>query len=135
MKPLYQFIGFTFIILAVALVVHLQVLYKLHLFPNDVLFFRAYIINTILSISVASLLFKYRFRFTESMGFFFMGGSLLKFVAYFIFFYPVYTQNNIPSKTEFITFFIPYALSLICETVFLSKVLNKVDVNRLKEKK
>ena len=57
-------------------------------------------------------------------GFIFMAGSALKFLVFFVVFYPFYNQDDVMQKTEFTAFFIPYAVCLIMEVAYLSKQLN-----------
>jgi len=52
-----------------------------------------------------------------------MAGSLVKFVFFFIFFYPTYIRNGDMSGQEFAAFFVPYAIALFLETYFASKML------------
>ena len=56
-----------------------------------------------------------------------MGGSFLKFIFFFIIFYPEYSADDDMNKVEFSAFFVPYAISLIVETVFMAKMLKKMD--------
>jgi hypothetical protein len=56
-----------------------------------------------------------------------MGSSFLKFAVFFIGFYPFYSQDDVVSSTEFAQFFVPYAISLTIETIFLIRVVNEMD--------
>jgi F0F1-type ATP synthase assembly protein I len=60
-------------------------------------------------------------------GFIFLGGSGLKFLVFFLVFYPYYRQDGVMATSEFAAFFIPYATCLILEVIFLSKQLNNQD--------
>lgn len=93
---------------------------------NDMII-ESYIINVVLAILIFGFLYKFRARFANQIGFLFLGGSLLKFVIFFLVFYPHYTQDGDISKLEFSAFFAPYALCLILETYSLVKWLNKID--------
>ena len=53
-----------------------------------------------------------------------MAGSGLKFLLFFLLFYPSYKADGNMSTLEFISFFIPYAICLILEVSYLSKELN-----------
>ena len=53
-----------------------------------------------------------------------MAGSGLKFVVFFILFYPEYQRDGTMQTSEFTAFFVPYALCLVIEVFYLSKQLN-----------
>lgn len=57
-------------------------------------------------------------------GFIFMAGSALKFIVFFIFFYPDFKSDNHMATVEFASFFVPYAVCLTLEVTYLSKQLN-----------
>jgi F0F1-type ATP synthase assembly protein I len=57
-------------------------------------------------------------------GFVFMAGSALKFLIFFLVFYPTYKEDDNMKTIEFIAFFIPYSICLITEVIYLSKQLN-----------
>ena len=57
-------------------------------------------------------------------GFIFMAGSGLKFLFFFLLFYPEYNSDGEMQTIEFVTFFVPYAVCLILEVIYLSKQLN-----------
>ena len=87
----------------------------------------AYVVNVILALLIFSFLFYFRKRFKHLAGFLFMAGSLLKFLVFFLLFYPGYRQDGTISTSEFTSFFIPYALCLVIETVGISKMLAKTN--------
>jgi hypothetical protein len=86
-----------------------------------------YVANYILALLITSLLFLLRYKQTHNLGFIFMGSSFLKFAVFFIGFYPFYSQDDVVSSTEFAQFFVPYAISLTIETIFLIRVVNEMD--------
>lgn len=87
--------------------------------------FIAYAVNGALALSIFLFLYYFREKYEHQMGFLFMSGSLLKFLVFFILFYPVYKADGIISRTEFGSFFIPYILALVTETIAVSKMLNR----------
>lgn len=113
--------------LAVAFCVHIAVLSILNfaLFENRILL--SYILNLSLIISIFGVLYLFKEKYKSQLGFFFLAGSLLKFAVFFILFYPFYKQDGIISKLEFASFFVPYAIGLVLETISLSKWLNKLE--------
>lgn len=68
----------------------------------------------------------FRDKYRDLLGFFFLGGSLIKFVLFFIFLYPGYNLDGVLERAEFLAFFVPYLFSLFLETYFLVKLLNTV---------
>lgn len=71
-------------------------------------------------------------KYLSSLGFIYMGSSLVKFIFFFALFYPTYNMDENVEKQEFITFFIPYAAALIYETTHLVRILNR-ETNITKE--
>ena len=86
----------------------------------------SYLVNGILAAVIFFLLYRFREKLKNQIGFLFMGGSLLKFVFFFLLFYPVYKSDGDMSGLEFAAFFVPYAVSLFLETFFTSKMLKNV---------
>ena len=116
------------------LTVVLMLVFTLHFFIlkylglplfNDMLV-PSYIVNLLLATGIFLGLFYFRKKLKNALGFLFMGGSLMKFVVFFIIFYPVYRADGEIQRTEFAAFFIPYLTALVLETFFASKMLNQV---------
>ena len=113
-------------LLTVTFCIHLGVLKALDfpLFENRIVL--SYIINLVLVISIFGILYLVREKYKAQLGFLFLAGSFLKFAVFFIVFYPFYKSDGVVSKLEFASFFIPYVLGLILETISLSKWLNEL---------
>lgn len=124
-KSLFTFTIKLLLLMAVAFSIHLFILdYKgLPLWAD--LIVPSYIYNTIISFVSFTILVKLKPKWISNMGFIFMGGTLLKFLIFFIAFYPSYQVDDIMSKPEFFAFFVPYAIGLIMETGSLVRRLNK----------
>ena len=86
----------------------------------------AYVINAVLAMGIFALLVKLKGKYSTQLGFLFLIGSALKFLVFFIVFYPSYKADGDIQKIEFAAFFIPYAACLIYETIQLSNWLNKL---------
>jgi uncharacterized membrane protein YpjA len=86
-----------------------------------------YLVNGILAGLIYGLLYYYRYKLKNYVGFLFMGGSFLKFIFFFILFYPAYKADGEMSRLEFFAFFVPYGICLVLETVFTAKMLQKLD--------
>jgi len=124
MPKIVTFILSLLFILVFIFVIHILVLkwLKHDIFSN--LITQAYIINYLLAVIIYSIIYKLRIKYGHIIGFMFMIGSFLKFIVFFLIFYPVYISDNIMSKYEFTAFFIPYLSCLIFDTVCLIKILN-----------
>lgn len=124
-KASIKFIGLLAIIMISAFAIHLLVLslIQLPLYENKII--SAYSFNFIFGVLVVLALTFLQDKAAGSLGFIFMGSSLVKFLFYFAIFNSVYKADGEVSRLEFAAFFIPYSISLIVEVIFLSKTLNK----------
>jgi F0F1-type ATP synthase assembly protein I len=87
----------------------------------------SYLVNALLAATIYIAIYFFRNRLKNNIGFLFMAGSFIKFILFFILFYPTYSADGTLDKVEFSAFFVPYAISLIVETVFMAKMLKKMD--------
>ena len=124
MRAIFLYLVKLFFALIVVLSLHLAILYflKKPLFENMIVM--SYVINFILAAIVLMVIEKTMHKKSAQAGFIFMAGSGLKFLVFFIVFYPSYRADGKMQTIEFTTFFIPYALSLIADVIYLSKQLN-----------
>lgn len=86
---------------------------------------KSYIVNNVLAAVIFTFLFRWRKRHIEKLGFLFMAGTGLKFLTFFIVFYPAFYADGELTKDEFVLFFVPYVLSTLVETIFLARILNR----------
>jgi|SRR5690606_30428828 len=123
----FQFVLFLLLSLILALCAHLGFLYarELPLFGNLIPW--SYGINFLLAIVIFFPLYFFRERFKYQIGFLYLAGSLLKFLVFFIVFYPAYKADGEMTRLEFAAFFVPYAICLILETFFASKMLHRLE--------
>ena len=84
-----------------------------------------YILNYVLAIIIFLGLFILNKKHGHILGYIFMGGSFVKFGVYFLLVQPIYKLDGTTTKWEFATFFIPYAVALIVETISLLSFLKK----------
>lgn len=119
-----KFTTILFAALGLSFTVHLLLLHILEssLFENRIVL--SYVINFILAVLIFYGLFHFKEKLKNSIGFLFMGGSFLKFIVFFLLFHPFYKSDGEIQKIEFAAFFVPYAIALILETYFTSKMLN-----------
>lgn len=111
----------------IAFVVHLFALSQLELplFEDKIVL--AYLVNTTLAVFVFVILYVFKNKFKNQLGFIFLGGSMIKFALFFLLFNTSYKLDGEISNTEFFAFFTPYVLTLIIEIFSLSKWLNKME--------
>ncbi len=124
------FLSFTIKVIALltlAFCIHIGILkiLELPLFNDKIIL--SYTVNLILVIVIFGILYLLKEKYKSQLGFLFLAGSFLKFVVFFIVFYPIYDADDNISKLEFAAFFVPYVLGLIFETYSLSKWLSKLD--------
>lgn len=125
-KGLEGFVLIVFSILLVVFIAHISILYFLNhnIFANRIL--TSYLGNLLLTVAIFAFIYKNRVKKTERLGFFFLGGSMVKFTLFFIFLNPFFMQDGSVSRLEFLSFFIPYSVALSVETRQLIKELNRV---------
>jgi len=125
-QPL-RFTGFLTLALATAFGIHLFVLHLLSKPLLADLIMRSYVINLLLAAVIFFALYRLREKFKNQIGFLFMGGSFLKFILFFLVFYPYYKSDGELQRSEFAAFFVPYAIALVLETFFASKMLHDLE--------
>lgn len=123
-KRSISFIIFLFIVLIISFCIHITVLYflELNLFEHKISL--SYVVNFLLAFTVLFFVEKALSKKSAQAGFIFMGGSGIKFLFFFILFYPSYNSDGVMKTIEFTSFFVPYAICLILEVAYLSKELN-----------
>lgn len=125
-KSIYRFTLGLFLILLIAFGIHLLTLnvIKLPLFDNKIIL--AYLVNFTIALATFIALFKLKEKMKNQLGFLFIAASFLKFIVFFLVFYPDYSSDQKMSTLEFSSFFIPYFISLVIEVFALTKMLNKL---------
>ena len=91
------------------------------LFENKII--ASYIVNVLLAGIIFAALYLMKEKFRNQIGFLFMGGSFLKFLVFFVFFYPIFRQDGVIINLEFASFFVPYSISLLFETLGVIRIL------------
>ncbi len=95
------------------------------LFANKIIL--AYMVNVVFGIVIFIFLFLMRQKIKNQIGFIFIFASPIKFLLFFALFYEPYMADEVFSKIEFFTLFIPYILTLVIEVFSLSLWLNKME--------
>ncbi len=125
MSPTFKFIISIAISLALAFGVHLIILYNLNFLLFDNLIIPAYLINLFVAIGIYLGLYHFKKKYKELLGFLYLGGSFIKFIIFFIVFYPSYKLDGEMDSLEFAAFFVPYSISLFIETFGVINFLKK----------
>lgn len=118
--------------------IHLFVLKQLEmpLFANKIAL--SYLLNYFLAGIILVVVKMNIDKKSSQTGFIFMAGSGIKFLFFFLFFYPSYQDDGLMERAEFVAFFTPYAVCLTLEVLYLSKLLNNQsypDIDSDKKKK
>lgn len=126
-KNTFKFLMVLLLVIAVVFAVHLFILQNMgmRIFADRILL--SYLLNYTLAGSILLFIQSKFNKKSSHTGFIFLGGSGLKFLVFFIVFYPFYREDGTMSTSEFAAFFVPYATCLILEVAFLSKQLNNQD--------
>lgn len=119
-----QFILILGIVLILVISLHLLVLnaFELPLWDHKILL--SYVVNFVLAVLVLAMVEMGMRNKSAQGGFIFMAGSALKFLVFFLVFFPPYKKDGVMETAEFITFFVPYTVCLVMEVYYLSKRLN-----------
>lgn len=116
------------------LLVTLLLLFVVHLFVSCSqisICIPDFLLTYIFNFSVTSL-FYFCFLLVQqknssSLGFVFLASFLIKVLLFFVVVRPTFVMDGEMSKNEFFIFFIPYAVSLVIETTFLVRKLNRIE--------
>lgn len=121
---IWKFILVSFALLSISLFLHHEIVTRIEVNFNPSSLVICYLTNYILAVIIFIVIDKLRVTQTPLIGYIFLFGSLLKFLVYFVLIYPILTEDEALTKLKFFFFFIPYAICLIVEVIFLVKLLN-----------
>ncbi len=121
----YRFILVLFLSLVVSFVIHFVVLKSIDESFATNLLAVTYLGLLAMTTLIVFAIFKFQKKYFSQVGFLFLAGSLLKFAFYFTLLKPYYSHYELPKTKAFLVFFIPYLISLITESLYVSKLLNK----------
>lgn len=119
-----------FFLLFVVFLIHIGILnfLGLSLFDNKIVL--SYVINFLLAAIIFTAIYRLKEKQKDNLGFLFIAGSFVKFLVFFLLFYPFFKADGNIDKLEFSSFFVPYIVCLVIETTSLSKFLNKLYQNK-----
>ena len=86
-----------------------------------------YLFNALIAVFVIWLSVLFRKKHKDYIAFYFFGGTIVKLLLFFVLIFPLYKQENNVSRLVFLSFFVPYLLTLIVETISLVRLLNKAN--------
>ena len=87
--------------------------------------FLTYLFNGVITLTIFSTLIFLKKKYMASLGFFFLAGSLVKIILFFILFRPGYSADGLISTLELAEFFVPYGVCLFFEVFYMVRVLMK----------
>lgn len=119
---LFKNLAITFALMLVSFFSHSFYVFE-GVFPEILI--KSYFVNYMMASLVFIVILRLRKLSPELLGFYFLGGSMFKFIIFFLLFLPFFKSDGVLSKQEFFIFFIPYIVVLFVEVVLLIKVLNK----------
>ena len=120
-------IGILFLVIGLAFSLHFSYLNYQQVPLGEHLTWQAYLFNFLTASLILVFLLKRAKKNKSNLGFFFMGGSFLKFLVFFLLFYPQYKADGEMQTIEFASFFIPYAICLSVKSFVLIRTLNLAD--------
>ena len=130
MKHLHYLLRYLIVLvvmLGISFVLHAWVRARSGLVSIGDLLVGSYLFNFFMAFAIVAGLYAVRFRMKQQIGFLFIGGSALKFLVFFLFFYPSFTADGSISRAEFSSFFVPYFLALATETYFTASMLQNLE--------
>tara|TARA_B100000686_G_C16806896_1_gene991985 strand:- start:13169 stop:13528 length:360 start_codon:yes stop_codon:yes gene_type:complete len=99
-----------FFAMVIILIFHYWAVYN---YIEKAILFKSYLINFLLVLIAYILLWSFKKK--HNLLIIFSLTIIIKFLVYFIYFYPVFYQDSILEHKEFMIFFIPYFIGLIIE--------------------
>lgn len=104
---------------------HEVALYYLGIPFNADLILPSYFVNILLVLLTYFILIHFQQKKSQSLGFIFLAGFFIKLTVFLLFFKPVFEADGEIHRTEFFSFFLPYAYCLSFETIVLVRLLNR----------
>ncbi|MEC8637359.1 MAG: hypothetical protein VXY01_01620 [Bacteroidota bacterium] len=122
-KPIFYLAGGLLIALSVAFVVHSILM--LDQCGQIQFMWLCYGLNYVLATLIFLGVLVTHKKNAMTVGFVFMGGSVLKFAVFFLLIYPNFKDDGMVGRDELSLFFVPYLISLFAMTYAASRVLQR----------
>ena len=119
-KFFWSFLLFALVILSITFYIHVGFVSAV----DESAMYKSYGVNLFLGVLVFVVIEFLKKKQTNILGFVFLAGSLLKFLVYFVYIYPLLTESGELTKPKFFMFFIPYSICLTLEIIFLVRLMN-----------
>ena len=113
------------LILGVGFVIHSSIQHYTHIGSFEFHLILNYLFNFVITCGVTMLLIFFDSRTTNKLGFVFLYSSMFKFLLFFIFIKPNLALSEGSKGMEFMSFFIPYGICVVTETIYLVRLLGK----------
>ena len=113
------------ILLLIVFGIHVLINYNTLALWSDHLIIESYLTNYLLVLISYLIILFFKERKSDNLGFIFIGGSILKFAIYMLFFNPSYKADGIVIPAEYSSFLVPYIIALVYETSLLVRILNR----------
>lgn len=120
-KYFWGFVVTSIILLSISFYIHSGYV----AFEDHSIMIQSYIANFILGIIVFVVIELFKKTHTNIIGFIFLGGSLFKFLVYFLYILPILTSTGELTKFKFLVFYVPYFICLMLELLFLVRLMNR----------
>lgn len=115
-----------FVVLAIVLVLHYFYFQLNDLSVQWSAFSIAYLSNCCMTLLATLAIYQFRNSHTESLGYIFLVGSLIKLIAFAAFIQPLLIVCYPEKTSAFFLFFIPYTFALAVEIRVLIRLLNRL---------
>lgn len=119
-KYFWGFVFTTLVLLSISFYIHSGYISVL----DEATIYKSYGVNLFLGVIVFVVIEILKKTQPNILGFIFLAGSLLKFLIYFVYIYPLLIETGELTKPKFFVFFIPYSICLIIEIIFLVRLMN-----------
>ena len=123
-KPLFYLAVGLLMALSAVFVIHSILMFD-QLWGQIQLMWLCYGLNYVLATLIFFAVLVTHKKNTMLVGFMFLGGSVLKFIFFFLLIYPDFKDDGFVDRDELSLFFVPYLISLFALTYAASRILQR----------
>ena len=113
------------LVMTISFVIHEQ-------FVVDRFLIDFYVVNAFVAMVVYNLAYFFRKTQQDYLGYYFLAGTALKFFVFFMYVLPKFNHDGNHTKEGFFSFFVPYFVALLVETISLLFLVKNNDVGGVK---